>query len=204
VSVGPGSGAGPPASEAELLARAKLLSGISVGELAARLGQAVPAELVRAKGLTGRLLELSLGASAGSRPHPDFEALGVELKSLPVNEKGVPCESTFVCTIPLAQIAQTDWEASSVRRKLARVLWMPVQGARSLLLIALGRIEEITGHLGKVLQMRPKAANAQARRGYWDDEGARTETLPRGFYLRASFTRSILAQHFVLPCQRSS
>jgi DNA mismatch repair endonuclease MutH len=41
-------------------------------------------DLKRDKGWIGILLELWLGASAGSKPEQDFAALGVELKTIPV------------------------------------------------------------------------------------------------------------------------
>lgn len=120
----------PPRSVDELEARAAALHGLSLGRLAADLDAPVPVELRRAKGWVGQLVEAALGAEAGSRPHPDFEALGVELKTIPVADDGQPHESTFVCTAPVAGAFETSWEASRVRRKLARVLWVPVHGRR--------------------------------------------------------------------------
>ena len=66
----------PPRSEGELEQRASELSGLTLGALAERLGRAVPCDLKRAKGFIGTLLEQALGATAGSRAAPDFEALG--------------------------------------------------------------------------------------------------------------------------------
>ena len=63
-------------------------------------------------------------------------------------------------------------------------------------LIALGEIESITAHKGVYLQIRPKAANARARHWGVDEAGALMRTLPRGFYLRTSFTREILSRHY--------
>lgn len=122
----------PPRTEAELVARARRLSGLSLGEIAAELGYPVPADLRRSKGFVGTLLERALGAAAGSKAAPDFEALGIELKTLPVDARGRPLESTFVCTIPLGEIGEVEWSASRVRRKLSRVLWVPVEGERAI------------------------------------------------------------------------
>jgi DNA mismatch repair protein MutH len=66
------------------------------------------------------------------------------------------------------------------------------------LLIARGRTEEITGHLGKVLQVRPKAARGSSRRRTHDEEGALYDEQPKGFYLRTLFTGAILRRHFAL------
>jgi len=122
----------PPASEAELLQRARALAGVSLGEVAQRLGAVVPETLARAKGWVGMLVEKALGASAGSRSEPDFPALGIELKTLPIDRTGVPRESTFVCTVELSRIPEIEWPESRVKKKLDRVLWFPVQADREL------------------------------------------------------------------------
>jgi DNA mismatch repair protein MutH len=221
---------GPPESERELLERARELSGLPLAAVAERFGFAVPPDLRRAKGFVGSLLERALGATASSRAAPDFEALGIELKSLPIGKDGTPCESTFVCTIDLVRIADASWEASLVQRKLSRVLFVPVEGDRALPvavrrvgtafvwtpsaedeaalrfdweelagIIGRGDAESITGHIGRHLQVRPKAKDAAARRRGVDVDGTPYAALPRGFYLRASFTAKLLREHFPGP-----
>jgi len=218
-----------PESEAELLQRARALAGLRIGQLAERFSLSAPADLRRAKGFVGALVERALGATAGSRAAPDFEALGIELKTLPVDARGRALESTFVCTIPLVEIGEVEWLSSRVRRKLNRVLWVPVQGERQIpvperrigepLLWALtaeaeaalrfdweelagiigrGDVESITGHIGRCLQIRPKAADSHARRRGIDADGVGFAALPRGFYLRASFTSEIVRQNYAL------
>jgi DNA mismatch repair protein MutH len=220
----------PPRDEAELVARAAELAGLRLAEVAARFELPVPPDLRRAKGFVGGLLERALGATAGSRAVPDFPELHIELKTLPVDRAGAPVESTFVCTIPLMEMAEVEWVASRVRRKLSRVLWVPVEGEREIpvgerrigqaLLYVLtpedeaalradweelagyigrGHVEELSGHLGQFLQIRPKAAHSRARRLGFDADGVPFAALPRGFYLRPSFTRALLARHFALP-----
>jgi DNA mismatch repair protein MutH len=219
----------PPADEAELVARARALSGCTLAQIAQRFAVRTPPDLRRAKGFVGALIERALGASAGSRAAPDFEALGIELKTLPVDARGRALESTFVCTIPLMEIGEVEWAASRVRRKLSRVLWVPVQGERSIAvadrhigeallwslspeheaqlrfdweelagIIGRGDVETITGHIGRCLQIRPKARDSHARRRGVDIDGARFSALPRGFYLRATFTSEILRQNYAL------
>lgn len=117
----------PPATEAELLQRCHAIAGVSLGELAARAGVAVPDNLRRHKGWVGQLLEQILGADAQSLAEPDFRAIGVELKTLPVDNNGLPRESTYVCTVPLEEGLEPTWEQSWARRKLSRVLWLPVE-----------------------------------------------------------------------------
>ena len=217
----------PPRSENELLGRADAIAGRAMGAVAVELGLPVPRDTRRGKGWTGTVIEHALGASAGSLPEPDFRLISVELKTIPVGTSLRPLESTYVCTVPLAGDATPSWQDSNVRRKLARVLWVPFEGDRTIALperrigaallwspspeedsalasdwetlmerVVLGRVDEISAREGECLQIRPKAANAAARRRAIGSSGAWESTLPRGFYLRTSFTAAILAQHY--------
>ena len=42
------------------------------------------------------------------------------------SKAGKPRESTFVCTISLADADRAEWSSSWVRRKLSCVLWIPI------------------------------------------------------------------------------
>jgi DNA mismatch repair protein MutH len=117
----------PPSSEEELLDRARALAGHTLSTLAIRAGTVAPNDSLHAKGWAGTLLETVLGASAGSLSEPDFQLIGIELKTIPVNQEGIPRESTYVCTVPLTDHTGLTWENSSVWRKLQRVLWIPIQ-----------------------------------------------------------------------------
>jgi DNA mismatch repair protein MutH len=214
-----------PESEAELLSRVWDVAGLTLGELGARVDVEVPDESVRGKGVAGQILEKALGATAASRAEPDFVRLGIELKTIPLDAAGKPKESTFVCSISLSAMADTDWEQSVVLKKLSKVLFVPVEAAsetplrdrrigraylwepspdelqllrsdweRLAEMIGRGDVGQITGHLGKVLQVRPKAASGSARRRAPDEEGAVQWTMPRGFYLRPAFTEALLAR----------
>ncbi len=132
----------PPSVEA-LLTRCRHLAGRSLGELAAGIldqegapGEGVPFDLRRHKGWTGRLLERCLGAPADNRSGPDLAELGVEIKTLPLNESDRPRESTYVTRVPLNVAAlyagPLDWRESTVYQKLRCVLWIPVQAAPGL------------------------------------------------------------------------
>jgi len=116
----------PPRDEAELLARAAGLAGRTLGEVAAAVGVSLEGGGLRTKGKLGEVIERALGASGGSAAVPDFPALGVELKTIPVDAGGRPRESTFVCAFSLAEADRAEWATSWARRKLARVLWIPV------------------------------------------------------------------------------
>ena len=116
----------PPASEEELFGRARALEGASVAALARALGAPPPRRGLHAKGKVGTLLEAALGADAASAGVPDFTGLGIELKTVPVGERGAPVESTFVCSLSVAGADRAEWESSRARRKLSRVLFVPV------------------------------------------------------------------------------
>jgi DNA mismatch repair protein MutH len=218
--------AAPPRTEAELAARAEALAGRTLAELAAEHGMVLPADPRRSKGWAGQLLEIALGATAASRAEPDFPHLGVELKTVPVDRRGRPAESTYVCTAPLDPGALGTWETSWVRRKLLRVLWVPladVDGERVIgapvlwspgeaddavlradfeelaALIAEGALWQIDGRRGVALHLRPKAADGEPAAWALDEDAGWVKQTARGFYLRPSFTHDLLARHLLLP-----
>lgn len=216
-----------PQSEAELLERASALAGLRLREAADIAHERVPADLRGHKGWVGCLLEHLLGASAGSTDQPDFQEIGVELKTIPLRADGYPLETTFVCSIDLLSVAALEWPQSRVYRKLHRVLWVPVHAERQIPIaertlgtpflwtptveqdaalrwdweelagmIGRGDIDDVTGHFGHSLQVRPKAANSHVRRRGLDSEGCSISVLPRGFYLRPSFTARVVREAF--------
>lgn len=150
----------PPLTESELLSRAHAMSGHTLGEVAAVLGEVAPEDLRRAKGWVGQTIERYLGATAGNKPVPDFERLGIELKTLPVDHSGKPFESTYVTTMELVEVDEVDWETSAVRLKLRRVLWVPVQGDR-----AIPPGERLIGH---AVLWTPTAEEEAALRADWE------------------------------------
>jgi DNA mismatch repair protein MutH len=208
-----------------LLAHARALVGVELSELADALGLPVPVGQVRTKGWSGQVLEHELGVAVGGARGPDFAALGVELKTVPVRESLEPLESTAVCQIDPVAIAGESWDSSYVRQKLARVLFVALavpEGARSVgerrvAAVRLwspdaseeralrddfdlfvreyyrrGRAAEITGHLGAVLQVRPKGRDAADLRDAYDTAGRPTRVGKHGFYLRPGFVGRIL------------
>ena len=64
--------------------------------------------------------------------------------------------------------------------------------------ISLGGLDQIRGANGKYLQLRPKAANSKALTTGIGSQGEAVQTLPRGFYLKTSFTSAVLAAQFNL------
>ncbi|WP_341508903.1 DNA mismatch repair endonuclease MutH [Photobacterium damselae subsp. damselae] len=150
-----------PLSENELLQRAQELAGLTLGELAYQAGIVVPPDLRRDKGWGGQLLEWHLGASAGSKPVPDFAELGIELKTIPIGYNGKPLETTFVCVAPLIGVQGLSWQQSHIRHKLARVLWIPVEGERDLPLA--------DRHVGSPLIWSPSAQEEAQLQQDWEE-----------------------------------
>jgi len=208
-----------------LLAHARALVGVELGELADALGLPVPVGRVRTKGWSGQVIEHELGVAVGGTRGPDFAALGIELKTVPVTEALEPLESTAVCQIDPIAIAGESWESSYVRAKLARVLFVALAvppgassvGERQVAAVRLwspnvaedaalradfelfardyyrrGRAAEITGHLGAVLQVRPKGRDAADLRDAYDTAGRPTRVGKHGFYLRPAFVAGVL------------
>ncbi|NVK21922.1 MAG: DNA mismatch repair endonuclease MutH [Kangiellaceae bacterium] len=84
-------------------------------------------------------------------------------------------------------------------------LWHPSQQQEQLLqqdfedvieTVAMGKIDQIDARFGELMQVRPKAANSKALTEAIGPDGETILTLPRGFYLRPQFTRSILDEQF--------
>lgn len=217
----------PPKSEKELLTRARQLAGLTLADLATKFNQAIPKDTLHAKGWIGQLVETTLGATASSLAEPDFQLIGIELKTLPLTNSGKPKESTYVCTVPLTNLHEQEWATCWLKRKLQRVLWLPLEAdkriplaerhignailwspseaeARQLQqdweelmeLVCLGKLDQITSHMGRYLQIRPKGANAKSLTTTLDEEGNTIQTLPRGFYLRPEFTQKIIQANY--------
>lgn len=121
-----------PKTVKELISRAENLAGVTLGELAQINNIKVPENFKREKGWTGQLLELSLGATAGSKSQQDFVKLGVELKTIPIDELCNPLETTYVCYAPLLDVASIEWHTSNVCNKIQQVLWVPIDGRRDI------------------------------------------------------------------------
>lgn len=150
-----------PQNSAELMRRARALAGMSLGWLADNAGWQTPDNLSRAKGWSGQLIELYLGAEAGSRPEQDFPTLGIELKTIPVDPTGKPLETTFVCVAPLTGLNGVGWEQSNVRNKLQSVLWVPLDGRRT--------VRPAERCIGYPLLWRPDADEDALLRADWEE-----------------------------------
>lgn len=209
-----------PQTRRELELRAEALDGRNVAEVAAALAWELPVDARRAKGFVGQLVEAALGADPLAGDMPDFPGLAVELKTVPMSRKGRPAESTFCCSIAMAVADHAQWETSRLKKRLACVLWLPVQAAAVAplakrrfgrarfwspspiqldalradwedLMGAIGAGSPPSAHEGRLLQVRPKAASSRDRTLAPGADGPR-RSLPLGFYLRTSFVADIL------------
>jgi len=215
-----------PTSQSELGLRARGLAGMSVRELAKLMGFRVPPDLRGHKGFIGQLVEVALGASAGNDAAPDFPEQGVELKTLPVTHTGRPVESTYICLARLDGRESLRFAESHVAKKLARVLFVPVESSDAALgerrfgmpfcwepgqedqarlaadfeqlsgRVSLGEVEDVHGQEGEILQLRPKALNRDERTPGLSSGGWLVAVRPRAWYLRASFTAELIARAF--------
>ena len=205
-----------------VLDKARALEGLRVVDLARRVGTDTPRGGLHGKGRLGEFIERALGATGGSgRRIVDFPEIGLELKTIPVGPDGSPQESTFVCGVDLAEDVDWDqsWAFQKLRRVLFLpligerrcaagsrvlgqcVLFEPTAEEDATLrsdydevmgLVGIGRIEEVTAHLGTYLQLRPKAKDGHARTVSHGPDGEAIPTVPRGFYLRTQFTAHVL------------
>ena len=150
-----------PQSEEELLLRARALAGHSVADLCCALKASLPADPKRAKGFVGQLVEWALGSDPSAGERPDFVALGVELKTIPVDPRGWPVEATFCCSIHMASADIQTWENARLRRRLACVLWVPVESGKG---ASWGQRRFLPPTL-----WRPSVAQSAQLRADWED-----------------------------------
>ena len=200
-----------------LLQRARSWAGYSVSDVAV-------APTPGHKGAVGQRLEQALGLK------PRFDDVddplsGIELKTLPVALKGSGrarvLESTFVTTASASSLVKETWANSRVRKKVSRVLFVPVErqtlriGSAFLYepdaedeivlradwedladLVAAGLGFAITAHRGRVLQLRPKVVNATTTTRATVSDGEEITLRPQGFYLRSRFTQHLIDVRF--------
>lgn len=209
-------------SETELLNRCQSISGWTFFQLAQHLNLVIPNHPLQRKGWLGQAVEYYLGANAGNHSLPDFTHLDIELKTIPLNHKLQPIESTYITRVPLQTEQHKQFEESDCYHKLKKILWIPIEGDPKIsyacrrigqyklwspseadlkiikqdwqhfsLLIETGRWSEIDATMGEYLQIRPKAAHSKILCDAYDTEGKTVKTMPRGFYLRAKFTKKI-------------
>jgi DNA mismatch repair protein MutH len=202
-----------------LLARARGWAGLHVDDVAPHTSTARVN-----KGGVGQRLEGALGLQPRA-DDVDDPLSGVEVKTLPFRfgDDGLPrvLEATFVTSATATDLVQETWATSRARRKLARVLFIPVERASlrvgtsflfepdddvlALLqrdwedladLVARGLGFAVSSRRGAILHLRPKARDASVttRADLVDDDDVVLR--PQGFYLRHTFTTALLQALF--------
>ncbi len=200
----------------DLLQRARAWAGRSVVDVA-------PAPASH-KGGIGQRLEQALGLK------PRFDDVddpvsGIEVKTLPIavaaDGRARVLESTFVTSASTSTLVHETWASSRVRKKVSRVLFVPVERASSRIgcaflyepddvdekllradwedlsdLVAAGLGFAVSARRGQALQLRPKAKNAKTTTKAVTSAGEEIELRPQGFYLRARFTQRLIEQRF--------
>lgn len=83
------------------------------------------------------------------------------------------------------------WQPSNEQESVLRQDWEELMDR-----IVLGEQADITAKEGQYLQIRPKAAHSRVMAKTRGDEGETALINPKGFYLRTSFTRELLATQF--------
>ena len=77
------------------------------------------------------------------------------------------------------------WSPSAAEQAILAQDWLELTG-----MVTQGRLHELNARMGLYLQVRPKAADARSLCYGFNEEGQKILTLPRGFYLRSTFTAS--------------
>lgn len=210
-----------PKSLKELKTRLQYLVGKEIQDLCNILEIPVPKDSTHAKGFTGQILEILLGANAGNLPIPDFSNLNIELKTIPCDANLKPLESTFICHCDLLN-RENDFYKSTLYHKMSFILFvfilapkdLPIANRKILSyyffmpdetelkaikndydeimgMISSGHAHEITAHFGEIIQLRPKSADGKQLTDYINEDGKIAKTRPRGFYMRRSFSQQI-------------
>lgn len=124
--------------------------------------------------------------------------------SIPLLSIGSQTWETSQCWAKLKRVLWIPIEADpalpfSHRRIGKAQLWTPSLSEQRILaqdwteltdMIVQGKLEDIRAQMGMYLQIRPKAADARSLCYGLDENGQKIPTLPRGFYLRSTFTAS--------------
>lgn len=196
--------------------------GRSIGDIASEQGFVFKNN----KGDVGHLVEQLLGVKSSSFKGPDLPQYGLEIKTLPVDRQGRVLENTFVSRITLP-FTETNFTLSEFWYKAQKILFVPIIGnknsestdrilaqpfiwqacAKEFEVISqdwidlssylrLGAWAKINSKIGDILHIRPKAAHAQDLCSF-EALGQQHQILPLGFYLRKSFTQSLIERNYV-------
>ncbi|QJC28370.1 MutH/Sau3AI family endonuclease [Enterobacteriaceae endosymbiont of Plateumaris braccata] len=114
-------------NEEILFLRATLMTGYCLSNIAEWLNLHIPINLNKDKGWIGKLIELYLlGSQQKNIFNQDIPQIGIEIKTIPINEKGNTINNTFICSLPLKNKNFIIWEKSKLYNKLSKILWIPI------------------------------------------------------------------------------
>ncbi|QJC29259.1 MutH/Sau3AI family endonuclease [Enterobacteriaceae endosymbiont of Plateumaris rustica] len=115
-------------SEKILFLRASLIIGHSLNDIAKWLNyNNIPLNLNKDKGWIGKLIELCLlGIQQKNIFNQDIPQIGIEIKTIPIDEKGNTINNTFICSFPLINKNILIWKKSKLYNKLSKILWIPI------------------------------------------------------------------------------
>lgn len=85
------------------------------------------------------------------------------------------------------------WQPSKLQASQLQQDWEEIMEK-----LCIGEQQQLSAHCGQYLQVRPKAANAKTLTDAYNEQGDLCKTLPLGFYLRPSFTRTIIEQNYII------
>jgi len=121
-----------------------------------------------------------------------------QLTELPWEQSRVAAKLARVLFLPVESGASLKF----AERRFGRAfLWSPSVEQAALLRadyeelarrVQEGHAEALTARVGQVMQLRPKAAHGGVRVRVTDGDGVPWRLQPRGFYLRATFTKQLL------------
>jgi DNA mismatch repair protein MutH len=151
----------PPASIPALLQRSQEIMGMSLGDIASHYAITLPSHRTHAKGWIGQCLEYVLGATSGSLPQPDFPHLGIELKTIPIDDSGKPLESTYLCIAPMTFTPGLNFSESLAWQKIRHVLWIPYEGHKNL--------SFAQRRIGEAILWQPSAQDREILEQDWEE-----------------------------------
>lgn len=217
--------AAPPIDEDDLLIRAAALRGTSLAALGqglvgglrqkGKIGEAIERALGATPG-AGAVhdfphlgVELkTIPVAADGAPHESTYVCAVRVgDAAAMTWAGSWVRRKLSCVLWVPIVGERA-AAPSARVVGGAVLWRPTAEQEAILradfeeivgLVGVGRVEDVSAHLGRWLQLRPKAASGRERTIALGLDGEVVRTVPRGFYLRPRFTRALLTDPAAVP-----
>lgn len=215
----------PPRDETELLVRALGLRGATLADLAhglegglhqkGKIGEQIE-RLLGATGGAGAVhdfpelrVELkTIPVTSSGVPHESTFVCAVRVADADKLDWGASWARAKLSRVLWVPVVGPKRSSPTERRVGSPFFWSPTAAQERVLrddfdeivgLVGAGRVEDVSAHLGRYLQLRPKAASGRVRTVAFARDGDIVATVPRGFYLRASFTAALLRDPAATP-----